>query len=446
LVILIEALYVEVLSPANQPRQSKAAPATQRRLHVTQTELAKSYLRRNDPAYRRVTLALVAAGFTTFALLYCVQPLMPVFSVNFGVTPAVSSLSLSVTTAMLAAGLLIMGPVSDAYGRKDVMSFSLFGVGTLSVFSAFAPDWPTLLTIRALEGLALAGVPAIGMAYLAEEVHPQDLGGAMGLYIAGNAFGGLTGRILTGLLIDLTHSAAFALATLGSLGLLAAIVFSVVLPGSKHFVPERSISFRQLGRSFARHLSDPGLMLLFAIGFLLMGSFVTVYNYASYRLLAAPFELGQTAAGAVFLVYLAGGPASAWFGRLGGRFGLGPMLLAGISLMLIGVFVTLPNRLPVVIAGLGLLTIGFFGGHSIASGWVSRRATVARAQAASLYLLSYYVGSSLVGSSGGEFWSAFGWQGITGLVSGLLSLAALIGFYLCRMERVERGVKMSAAK
>jgi YNFM family putative membrane transporter len=336
-----------------------------------QIDIAKTYLRRNTPAYRRVTVALAAAGFTTFALLYCVQPLMPVFSVSFGVTPAVSSLSLSVTTAMLAAGLLIMGPVSDAYGRKNVMAFSLFGVGALSVLSAFAPDWPTLLTIRALEGLALAGVPAIGMAYLAEEVHPRDLGGAMGLYIAGNAFGGLTGRMLTGLLIDLTHSAPFALAVLGMLGLLAAAVFSAVLPSSKYFVPERSVSFRQLGQSFARHLADPGLLLLFAMGFLLMGSFVTVYNYAGYRLLAAPFGLGQTAASAVFLVYLAGGPASAWFGRLGGRFGLGPMLLAGISLMLLGVFVTLPNWLPAFVAGLALMTIGFFGGHSIASGWVA---------------------------------------------------------------------------
>jgi YNFM family putative membrane transporter len=406
-----------------------------------QTEPSKTYLRRGTPAYRRVNLALVAAGFTTFALLYCVQPLMPVFSATFDVTPAVSSLSLSVTTAMLAAGMLIMGPVSDACGRKNVMAFSLFGVGTLSVLSAFAPNWPSLLAIRGLEGLALAGVPAIGMAYLAEEVHPRDLSAAMGLYIAGNAYGGLTGRVLTGVLIDLTQSVRVALACVGGLGLLAAIVFSMALPASIHFVPERGISLPHLRQAFAAHLTDRGLLLLFATGFLLMGSFVTVYNYTSYRLLIAPFDLGQTAAGAVFLVYLAGGPASAWFGRIGGKWGIAPMLLCGIALMLAGIFVTLSNNLVVVVIGLSLMTIGFFGGHAIASGWVSRRAFFARAQAASLYLFSYYLGSSLIGSFGGTFWSRAGWPGIVCLVAALLSLAGIIGLFLRQMELAERAAQ-----
>jgi YNFM family putative membrane transporter len=238
-------------------------------------------------------------------------------------------------------------------------------------------------------------------------------------------------------LIDVTHSARVALACVGVLGLLAAIVFSMALPASRHFRPERGVSLRHLGQAFAAHLADRSLVLLFAIGFLLMGSFVTVYNYTSYRLLIPPFDLGQTAASAIFLVYLAGGPASAWFGRISGRFGAGSMLLSGIALMLAGIVVTLSNHLFVVVIGLSLMTIGFFGGHAIASGWVSRRAIFARAQAASLYLFCYYLGSSLVGSFGGTFWSRAGWLGIVGLVVVLLSLALIIGLFLRRMELAE---------
>ncbi len=400
---------------------------------MIQTESCKTYLRRGTPAYRWVTLALVAAGFTTFALLYCVQPLMPVFSATFGVAPSVSSLSLSVTTAMLAIGMLIMGPVSDAFGRKNVMAVSLFAVAALSIVSAFSPNWTSLLVFRAFEGLALAGVPAIGMAYLAEEVHPQDLGGAMGLYIAGNAYGGLAGRVLVGIVLQYTHSARIALGIVGVLGLLAVVVFYFALPPSRYFVAERGLSFHALKKAFATHLKDPGLAALFVIGFLLMGSFVTVYNYASYRLLAPPFDLNQAAAGAVFLVYLVGGAASAYFGRLVGRFGRGAMFLAGLAFMLTGIFISVVDTLLFFIAGLSLLTVGFFGAHAVASGWVSRRAVVARAQAASLYLFCYYVGSSTIGSFGGEFWSMAGWPGIVGLVTTLLSLAVLIGLYLRRM-------------
>ena len=66
------------------------------------------------PAFRRVTLALTAAGFSTFAVLYCVQPLLPVFSTEFHVSPAESSLALSLSTGLLAIGLLMAGPLSEA--------------------------------------------------------------------------------------------------------------------------------------------------------------------------------------------------------------------------------------------------------------------------------------------------------------------------------------------
>jgi len=405
-------------------------------IEAQQTHPHDTHLRRSAKAYRRVTLALVAAGFTTFALLYCVQPLMPVFAADYQISPTMSSLSLSISTATIAIGMLIMGPVSDAIGRKNVMAVSLFTVSLLAIASGFAPNWTSFLAIRAVEGLVLAGVPAIGMAYLAEEVHPQDLGSAMGLYIAGNSFGGLTGRVLSGVLVDLTDSSKVALAAIGVLALLSAVVFVWALPPSRHFVAERDISVAKLFAAFAAHLSDRVLLCLFIMGFLLMGSFVTVYNYAGFRLLEPPFDLGQAAAGIIFLVYLVGGPSSAWFGRLSARMGMGFMLMAGIGSMVFGLFVSLASNLIVFAIGLAFVTGGFFGAHAIASGWVSRRAIVARGQAASLYLFAYYFGSSFVGSSGGEFWTLGGWPGIVLLVAALLSVAAGIGLSLKKNEKL----------
>ena len=180
---------------------------------------ADLYLRARTPEFRRVTLALVAAGFSTYALLYCVQPLLPVFSADLHVSPSVSSLSLSVTTGMLAVALLVAGRISDVAGRKQIMTISLVAVGLLTVACAFAPGWLSLLALRALTGLALAGVPAVAMAYLAEEVHPRDLGAAMGLYIAGNAYGGMAGRVIIGFLLDATRSWRVSLAVIGAFGL-----------------------------------------------------------------------------------------------------------------------------------------------------------------------------------------------------------------------------------
>ena len=385
---------------------------------------ADLFLRARTPGFRKVTLALVAAGFSTYALLYCVQPLLPVFSRDLRVSPSVSSLSLSLTTGVLAVAMLIAGRVSDVYGRKPIMTASLFAVGVLTVACALAPNWTVLLVFRALTGVALAGVPAVAMAYLAEEVDPRDLGTAMGLYIAGNAYGGMIGRVLTGVLIDLTHSWRLAIGIIGLFGLGAAAIFTAWLPPSRRFQAEQGMSLRALGRAFSQHLADPGLSQLFFVGFLLMSGFVAAYNYLSYRLVEPPFALSQALAGSIFLVYLLGGPASAWFGQLGSRHGRGRMMIAAIALMFVGLFMTASTDILVSVAAIAIFTSGFFGAHAIASGWVSSRAKTARAAAASLYLFAYYVGSSLFGSLGGLLWSRFGWPGIMGLVC-LLAFAAL---------------------
>ncbi len=346
------------------------------------------FLRARTPAFRKVTAALVAAGFSTYAMLYCVQPLLPVFSAELRVGPSTSSLSLSLTTATLAVAMLIAGRLSDVRGRKPIMTASLFAVGVLTVACAFAPSWPMLLGLRTLTGLALAGVPAVAMAYLAEEVHPSDLGAAMGLYIAGNAYGGMAGRVLTGLLVDVTGSWRWAIGIVGLLGIAAAAAFVALLPPSRRFAPESGLSLRALGQAFAAHGRDGVLRRLYLVGFLLMGAFVPAYNYLSYRLLLPPFDLSQALSGAIFLVYLLGGPASAWFGRLGSRHGHGRTMMVALCLLLAGLALTASSSLVANIAGLAVFTAGFFGAHSIASGWVGKRARTAPAAAASLYLFS----------------------------------------------------------
>jgi YNFM family putative membrane transporter len=85
-----------------------------------------------------------------------------------------------------------------------------------------------------------------------------------------------------------------------------------------------------------------------------------------------------------------------------------------------------------IIAGIAVLTIGFFGSHSIVSGWVGARAPNGKAQASSMYLFAYYVGSSVVGSLGGVFWNFGGWSGVTWMTGLLLVVAIVIALQLRR--------------
>src|SRR5579862_7339083 len=92
-----------------------------------------AFIERGTPEFRRTNLALFAAGFSTFALLYCVQPLMPEFSRDFHVSPAESSLTISLTTGLLAISMLVAGSISEVWGRKPMMVAALFASAALTV-------------------------------------------------------------------------------------------------------------------------------------------------------------------------------------------------------------------------------------------------------------------------------------------------------------------------
>jgi YNFM family putative membrane transporter len=384
--------------------------------------LGDTYIEKDTPAFIRTVLALFSGGFATFALLYCVQPMMPVLSREFSINAAQSSLILSVSTAMLAIGLLITGPISDRLGRKPVMVFALFSAAFFTIASALMPTWEGVLVTRALVGLSLSGLAAVGMTYLSEEIHPQHIGLAMGLYIGGNAIGGMSGRLITGVLSDFV-SWHTSLLIMGLIALGAAGLFWKFLPPSRNFRPN-ALNARNLLEGFVLQFRDAGLPLLFLEGFLLMGAFVTLFNYIGYRLLADPYNLSQAVVGLFSVVYLSGIYSSAKIGALADRLGRRNVLWAVIVLMLLGLALTLLTPLAVVIIGVLMFTFGFFGAHSVASSWIGRRAIKAKGQASSLYLFSYYVGSSVAGTGGGVFWHYAGWNGI-GVFIGLVLLAAL---------------------
>jgi MFS transporter, YNFM family, putative membrane transport protein len=379
-------------------------------------------------AFLRTNLALFSVGFATFALLYCVQPLMPLFSADFGVTAAQASLALSLSTGLLSVSMLAAGVLSEVWGRKPIMVASLFLSAILTVICEALPQWPMLLVVRGLTGVALSGLPAIAMAYVAEEMHPRSLGLAMGLYVGGSGLGGMAGRLLTGIVTDV-WGWRLAVMVIGVLGLLCAGILWRSLPNSRYFV-RREPRLVPLIQAFGVHFRDPALQLLFAEGFLLMGSFVTIYNYIGYRLLGPPFSLSQTEIGLVFSVYLFGILGSAWAGALAGRFGRVTVLPVTLVLMLGGIIMTLFSQLWAIVIGIAVLTFGFFGGHSVASGWIGAQARTDRAQASSLYLFAYYLGSSVVGSLGGLFWKLGAWPAVTAMTGILVLLAVAIALRL----------------
>ncbi|MET9591075.1 MFS transporter [Streptomyces sp. NPDC006516] len=404
------------------------------------TQAVQDRLTPGGPGYRRMSFALFAAGIATFALLYSTQALLPALSASFGATAGQASWTVSAATGALALCVLPLSALSERFGRRQMMTASLAVAVVIGLLVPFAPSLGWLIALRAIQGAALAGLPASAMAYLAEEVRPKALVAAIGLFVAGNSIGGMSGRILAGWIAQL-WGWRVALGAIGLLAVTCAVVFHLMIPKARFFTPA-SLNPKALAKTVTGHLSNPLLRRLYAIGALFMTVFGAVYTVIGYRLVEEPFSLPQGIVGSIFLVYLVGTLSSAAAGRLVARLGRRGALYLAVSTTAAGLLLSLADQLAAVLAGLVLITAGFFAGHAVASSSVSRTATSGRAQASALYQSAYYLGSSAGGTLGAVAFHTGGWAGTVALgvlaVLGVLSIT-LFGTRAARSERLRAG-------
>lgn len=398
-------------------------------------QLSPAYIEAGTGEFWGANLALFAAAFSTFALLYCVQPLLPQLARVFHESPTGSSLALSIPTAGLGIGLLFGGSLAEVLGRKSIMCVSLVASAALTILAAIAPGWPLFLVARGLAGVALSGLPAVAMAYVSEEFHPAASGLAMGLYIGGTGIGGMTGRLIAGFLAD-ALSWRWALGGIGGISLCLSVLFLALLPQSRHFMPHEP-SAQELLATAKSHLRDAGLVRLYVMGFVLMGSNVSLFNYIAFRLVDPPYRLTQSEVGLIYLVYIFGMVSSPWAGHLAGKRGSRAVLWIMVAAMLAGVIITLATPLWAVVAGFSVISFGFFGAHTVASAWIGRRAGTGKALAASLYLFFYYAGASILGTATGKAWSSEGWLGVAAAIILVLAIGSLISVRMRKMPEIQ---------
>ncbi|MBK9159583.1 MAG: MFS transporter [Propionibacteriaceae bacterium] len=392
-----------------------------------------------ESGYKRASWALFVAGLATFTMIYCAQPLLPIFASEFQVTPANAAMAVSATTICLGLAGLVYGPLSDAIGRRQVMIASLGASAGLTIASAFVDDWTHLMILRGLIGLAVAGLPATTTSYLREEIHPDHASAAISLFIGGNAIGGMTGRFVTGALTS-WFGWRWAIAGVGLIGVASFVMAVVLLPKARVHV-RQPLQVRTLTENAVRMATDPGLLRLYATGFCTMGAFVALFNAMSFRLAAPPYSLDIAVAGAIYLTYAFGSVASTTAGRLWTRFGPRTIVPVAMGIQLVGVLVTGGEPLWLVVVGSTLVVIGFFAAHGTLAGWVTARAELlgpGTGQAGALYLFAYYLGSSVAGTAAGAAWSTGGWTSVIVLTAIMVAVGAGLAASMRRVPSLKQ--------
>jgi YNFM family putative membrane transporter len=372
---------------------------------------------------RRVKTAVAAAGISSFALLYAPQPVLPQLAAQYHLDPGGAALAISVATGALAIAVLPIAALSEVVGRRPVILTSVVASVVFGLLVPLMPTYPALLVLRALQGIAIAGFPGVAAAYLAERLGRAGVAAAVGAMIAGNTVGGMLGRLASGFTAGPLgwRGALYVVAGVGAV--CSAITVVTLPPGTSR----GNVRLRAVATGLVTALRRPVLLAQYAVALLAMGSFVALYNAAGFRLTGDPLHLSPAVASLVFLAYATGSVSSAAAGRLVARVGRRRALIGSLLLTAAGAALTLPDSLPLVIAGFLLLTCAFFAAHAVANGWAAAEAPEdARGQVGGTYTASYYLGSSVGGAAGAWVYGHAGWPWLIAVVAAWLLLAVAV--------------------
>ncbi|SMC39261.1 MFS transporter [Chryseobacterium sp. YR221] len=374
--------------------------------------------------FRYIKLCIFFSGLSVFAQLYLFQPMLPMAAEQFNVTVGDTSLLVSSSTIGMALGLLFFAFKADSYSRKRLMVFSLISSALLTIISTWIPSLSLLIGIGVLKGFVVSGVSAVALAYLTEEVYLAAVPAAISMYLSGNTIGGMSGRILATIAAG-EFGWRNAVLIIGVESLILGLIFWKLFPESKFFNPQKT-DYHQKVKQMKGFLMNSYMLRLYFIAALLMGVFVSVYNYLTFRLEANPFSLSHFIIAFIFLMYTFGVFGTMITGKLSKRFSKNNILKSFILLMLCGIGLLLSENIYVVIFGLGVFTLSFFAAHTMASQMTALHAKHGKSSATSIYWLFYYFGSSILGSGTGYLLHSFSWNVFISVLIIAIILALLL--------------------
>lgn len=379
--------------------------------------------------FRYIKLCIFFSGLSVFAQLYLFQPMLPMAAEHFKVSVGDTSLLVSSSTIGMALGLLFFAFKADSYSRKGLMTFSLISSALLTIISTWIPSLSLLIAIGIFKGFVVSGVSAVALAYLTEEVSAAVIGAAISMYLSGNTIGGMSGRILATILAG-EIGWRNAVLVIGIESLILGVIFWKLFPESKFFNPQKT-DYHLKVKQMKFFLTNPYMLRLYLIAALVMGVFVSVYNYLTFRLEAKPFSLSHFIIAFIFLMYIFGVFGTMTVGRLSRRIPPNTILKGSILSMLAGALLLLSENLYLLIFGLGLFTFSFFAAHTIASQMTALYARRGKSSATSIYWLFYYFGSSILGTGTGYLLHAYSWN----VFIAFLAISVVAALFLATANR-----------
>jgi DHA1 family bicyclomycin/chloramphenicol resistance-like MFS transporter len=307
--------------------------------------------------------ALIALGPLTIDMYL---PAFPAISSELGVSESATQLTLTGMLGGLAFGQLVIGPLSDAFGRKRPLVAGLLTHASASVLAALAPSIVLLAGVRVLQGFAGAAVSVVSMAIVRDLFSGYAVARLMSRLMLVIGLAPIIAPSIGGVVLTWTSWRGIFAVLAGA----AVVLTGVALLGVRETLPpgrRRPADLRSTLATYRSLVGDRSFVALVLIGGLMMSA-MFAYVAGSSFVLQDGYGLDEAAFGLVFGLNAAGLTVAAQLNPLMiRRFGVLNVLsaamlvgMAAAAMLVIGgltgagglVGVLLP--LSVVVASVGL--------------------------------------------------------------------------------------------
>lgn len=342
---------------------------------------------------QKLVMAILAiTGLCVVAQLYIPIPIMGLFSENFNVSIHQAVWITSAFGFAYAAGFLVFGPLSDKYGRKNLLVFGLFGLSITTFLVSFSSSFEMMIGLRALQGFVAATFAPAALSYINEKIDVNIRATSIALMTCGFMLAGIIGQLYAE---TIAHHGSWQ-AIFWSISLLYFVQGIATL-----FLLEKTDKAKEIEKLLTiykhmiNHLLNRTLFPLYIISFFILFSFVAVYSVFGHYLVSV-YHVSDSELFYARSAVIPGMLVALFIGKYIRQYGTRKMIFFGLCCIIFGLLgMALSNNLLILI----VLSIVFVSGIAITVpsviSEIGQSAVVAKGAAISLYTFILFVGASL---------------------------------------------------
>ena len=384
--------------------------------------------------YFPLWLIALATGSAAMGITL-VTPALPLIGAEFNATPDAVQLLLTLYLAMLAVGQLIIGPLSDAFGRRIFFAAGGLIITLFGGLSLLASDIVSLTICRLFQGVGAAACMSMGRAMINDHFERKDAQKAMASVQTIQAIVPMGALISGGFLVFYAGwEGVMAVITIAGCFIFAC---SLLLLPETHRTPSHSISFAKVMSAYGTVLRNPLFVCFMLVSALQVGAFFSLNAFIPYGYEA----IGVSSA--AFGLWFAMTPVGYITGNLFNRLfmvqrGIEKALFIGcvlscLSMIILLYMVTSGAEMALSLA-LPCMLFGFANGFTVANATIGGISTAGKHAGTGSGLIGAM--TMICGGVGGALMIAFGAAsdisiGVIGMLM-MLAISFLCGSYIIR--------------